>query len=159
METEEKTKEFRFNRKSALLTYPNVTQNIDFTAFKDAMERIDKIKRLVVGREKHPTSGEYHFHAFVEWNGKVDLRGNSGRDRLKVQGFGVHVSKHRRGAEGKRYCYEYCTKDGDYWESDGFDLHVCSKNFVKERSDYVSWKYYRSVRLLKDPYPFELPSD
>lgn len=107
------------------------------------MEEIAPIKRIAIGREKHPTTGTDHYHVYVEWINKVNLKGTSGRGRLLVRGYGVHVSKHRKGLAGARYCYEYATKDGDYWESDGFDLFCVSRNFVKESNDYDAWRYYR----------------
>lgn len=54
METE---KVFRLNRKSALLTYPNVTERLDFDQFPEVLEQIAKLRRLVVGREQHPSTG------------------------------------------------------------------------------------------------------
>lgn len=64
METEN---QFRLNRKSALLTYPNVTERLDFSEFVTTMGDIAPIKRMVVGREQHPTTGQDHYHAYVEW--------------------------------------------------------------------------------------------
>lgn len=69
------------------------------------------------------------------------------------------MAKHRKGPEGKRYCFDYVTKDGDYWESPSFDLFTVSKNFSKEYSDYTAWRHYRSVNKLKDPFPFKTPDD
>lgn len=104
------------------------------------MVEIASVKRCVVGRERHPLTGEFHFHVFVEWQYKIDLKGHSGRSKLLVKGYGVHVSKHRRGDQGKRHCYEYVIKDGDYWESTPFDLFTTSKNFIKEYADFTAWK-------------------
>lgn len=73
MDTEPKV--FRLNRKSALLTYPNVTQKLDFTDFKDVLQSIAPIKRIVVGREVHALTGEDHFHAYCEWQNKINLVG------------------------------------------------------------------------------------
>lgn len=148
---------FRLNRKSALLTYPNVTENIDFEEIYDTLAKISDIKRCVIGRERHAIGGQLHFHVFIEWQRKVDLKGLSGRDKLLIRGFGVHVSKHRKGDQGKRTCYEYCIKDGDYWESTPFDLFTCSKNFLKEFADFTAWKQYRSSRALENPFPFVDP--
>jgi len=65
---EPQTDKFRFNRKSALLTYPNVTDpELDFGHFHEKLAAIAPLKSLVVGRELHPLSGERHFHAFAEW--------------------------------------------------------------------------------------------
>ena len=87
------------------------------------------------------------------------MAGETGRNKLLVLGFGVHVSKHRRGSDGRRYCYDYVTKDNDYWESNDFDLFCVSKNFLKEFTDYNSWRHYRTVRSLKSPYPFTRPDN
>lgn len=119
MQTE---KVFRLNRKSALLTYARVTQSICFQEFFDVLAAIGPLKRFVVGRELHPLSGETHFHVYAEWQNKINLVGTSGRARLLVRGFGVNVAKHRKGQDGKKYCYEYVTKDGDYWENTEFDF-------------------------------------
>lgn len=48
---------FRLNRKSALLTYPNVTENIDFEEIYDTLAKISDIKRCVIGRERHAIGG------------------------------------------------------------------------------------------------------
>lgn len=47
---------FRLNRKSALLTYPNVDIDLTFEDFKTILGEIAPIKRIVVGRETHPIS-------------------------------------------------------------------------------------------------------
>lgn len=64
METE---KIFRLNRKSALLTYANVTERLDFPLFKESLEKISPIKRIVVGRELHPLTRQDHYHVYIEW--------------------------------------------------------------------------------------------
>ena len=130
---EPESNNFRLNRKSALLTYPNVSLDIPFERFEEVLSSISPIKRIVTGKEIHPTTGIPHYHVYVEWINKINLVGNTGRNRLLVDGFGVHVSKHRRGLDGRKYCYQYVTKDGNFKESEGFDFYVCSKNFIKER--------------------------
>lgn len=133
------TSKFRFNRKSALLTYPNVTEDLSFSDFFEQLASINPVKNCVIGRELHPISGERHFHAFVEWQSAPDLKGSRGRDRLLVRGFGVHVSKHRKGAAGKKYSYEYCIKDQDFWEYIPRDPFPVSRNFVREHADLAAW--------------------
>lgn len=155
METENK---FRLNRKSALLTYPNVTEHLDFSEFHSQMESIARIKRMVVGREQHPLTGQDHYHVFVQWQTKVNLQGLSGRSRLLVRGYGVNVAKHRKGHQEIRNSWEYCTKDRDFKEYGVFDFFVNSKNFIKEFADSNAWRNYREFLSLKYPFPFIDPT-
>lgn len=60
-------KEFRLNRKSALLTYPNVKQTIPYEDFQETLAKICAIKYIIVGQERHPLTNELHYHVYVEF--------------------------------------------------------------------------------------------
>ena len=167
----EEKKGFRFNAKSAFLTYPRCPIMPGEYLRHTTISRSD-IKHAFGKQERH-MDGERHLHVWITFIRKIDTINPRFFDLTdpptENHGGSTYHCNIRRG-ERKRAggisnhvrAYEYlCKYDGTVPTEivGSSNLYPTSRNFRKEHGDRTQWLNYLTIRAMPNPeYPLQLPN-
>lgn len=107
------------------------------------------IRRWVISLEKHADGGE-HYHAIFCLYTKCHTRR---ADHFDWESLHPHV----KSAGTPDELYHYVVKDGDFIGN--WDEIVVPTDYRKRRADLDAYELDKELRLLKSPFPFELPNE
>lgn len=152
-------KAFRFRGKQIGLTYVNGDITVD-----DIKQHLSKLsngnplKCFIAGRELAPSTNAVHYHVYVSYANKLDVRG--GR-RMDVGGCHPNVVKISKGRRNRQNWIEYCLKGGDTvtWPQDHRTiLFRNSQNFIRDSADHNQWLVWVQSIGRASPFPWKLPN-
>lgn len=116
------------------------------------------LKRFLASREVAPSTGTTHYHGFVSYTNRLDVRNPR---NLDVDGCHPNVAKIGKGRDNLQRWIEYTLKDGTYlsWPDREYRgiLFKDSLNFTRRMADHNQWVEFNESRRRGDPYPFCLP--
>ena len=102
------TGKFRLNRKSVGLTYSApVDRDMPIQTNEEVLDALNEHApdRYAIGREKHE-NGKYHFHVYLEWDKKIDIKNERAFD---IKGVHPNIIVPKMNKAWRKYC----TKEKD----------------------------------------------
>jgi len=153
------SKSKRIQAKGWFLTYPMCDR--PQSELLEYFKTLEHYRQSVVCQEKHKT-GEYHLHAFLKYDRKVDW-GSTKWDFKSSEGIVYHGNY--QSAKSWSRVEQYIKKDGNYI-TDGFAAntaftkkHVCKEMLTMDPNLAVEQNlipYYRFECLIKNQYLYSI---
>jgi hypothetical protein len=104
------TSKFRLNAKKLFLTFPQI--NNDYThdnIYENLQENEKNLKSVIIAKETHK-SGGFHFHIFLEYENKVDIRRHDHYDYI------FHKHGQYSTVKSMKQTIKYITKENNFKE-------------------------------------------
>lgn len=159
-----KKRGFRFQGRVALLTYI-AEQDIKLSEMVEKVrvhnwhgtgvgEFIYEPPKFSVGLERAPLTGKLHFHVFIDFKTKMNIKGNT---RFRMAGAGIpNIKTVTKGTY--KDALEYTMKGGSYMFSDKKELWLPrnSRGFKTAEENHNLWVNKVNLQHQKTPFPFAL---